>query len=527
VGSFVARQVRSPQIALGWCQLALVAAVPLAAHMISAELPFWMLNPEFEDSLFQRYTHDLVRSAVAILPATALWGASFPLALAAAAEEGQEPGHLAGGINAANTIGAIAGALLFSLVMIPAVGTTVSQQVLALLSASAVLLMVGTHHASGSRGKREISRASAAALLIVGFALLMIQLVPPVSGPLIAKGRRAGNLQEQVDAFLFIGEGANSSVAVSEHSDSDTRSIHVGGKAVATTIRHEMRIQRMLGHLPAILHPNPRSALVVGFGAGVTAGSLLLHPEIERIVICEIEPLVPKAAREHFASENYNVLDDPRVEVVFDDARHFIATTQEQFDIVTSDPIHPWIDGAAVLYSVEYYELAKKRLRAGGIVAQWLPLYETDEQSVKSELASFLQAFPEGTVWSSHIPRNGGTDLVMISQVGAMKIDVDRVASTIAGNPRLAQSLADVDLGYMITLLAAYFGRGPDFAEWLEDAQINHERSLRLQYLTGFSAERHGALEIYQSMAAYRRYPADLFIAPPGIGERLRARWSQ
>ncbi|MFV1978324.1 MAG: SAM-dependent methyltransferase, partial [Myxococcota bacterium] len=194
VGSFVARQVRSPLVALGWCQLALVAAVPLAAHMISAELPFWILNPDFEDSLFQRYAHDLVRTAVAILPATGLWGASFPLALAAAAEEGQEPGHLAGGINAANTIGAIAGALLFSLVMIPTVGTTVSQQVLALLSGSAVLLMIGTHRASGSRGKREISGAIAAALLIVGFAYLMIQLVPPVSGRLIAKGRHAGDL---------------------------------------------------------------------------------------------------------------------------------------------------------------------------------------------------------------------------------------------------------------------------------------------------------------------------------------------
>jgi len=171
---------------------------------------------------------------------------------------------------------------------------------------------------------------------------------------------------------------------------------------------------------------------VIGFGAGVTAGSFLVHPEIERIVICEIEPLVPKAAGEHFASANYDVLNDPRVEVVYDDARHFIATTQEQFDIVTSDPIDPWMDGAAVLYSVEYYDLAKKRLRAGGIVSQWLPLYETDEPSAKSELASFLQVFPEGTVWSSHIPRNGGTDLVMISQVGAMKIDVDRVASTIA-----------------------------------------------------------------------------------------------
>jgi spermidine synthase len=495
--------------------------------MISAELPFWILNPDFEDSLFQRYAHDLVRTAVAILPATGLWGASFPLALAAAAEEGQEPGHLAGGINAANTIGAIAGALLFSLVMIPTVGTTVSQQVLALLSGSAVLLMIGTHRASGSRGKREISGAIAAALLIVGFALLMIQLVPPVSGPLIAKGRYAGNPQERVEAFLFVGEGANNSVAVSDSPSSGTRAIHVGGKVMASTVRHDMRLQRMLGHLPAILHPNPKTALVVGFGAGVTAGSLVVHPEIERIVICEIEPLVPKVAGEHFASANYNVLDDPRVEVVYDDARHFIATTQERFDIVTSDPIDPWMDGAAVLYSVEYYALAKKLLRPGGIVSQWLPLYESDEPSAKSELASFLQVFPEGTIWSSHIPRNGGTDLVMIGQVGAMKIDVDRVASRIAQNPRLAQSLADVDLDYMITLLAAYMGRKSDLAEWLEDAQINHERSLRLQYLAGFSVERYEDLEIYRSIAAYRRYPEDLFIAPPGIRERVQARWSQ
>ncbi len=527
VGSLVARHVRSPRVALGYCQLALVAAIPLAAHMISSEIPFWRLNPDFADSIFQRYTHDLVRSAVAILPATGLWGASFPLALAAAAGKGQEPGHLVGGVNAANTIGAIAGVLLLSLVMIPAVGTTVSQQVLAVLSGSAALMMLGADRASGSRGKSELSRAIATALLIAGFAWLMIQLVPPVSARLAAEGRNFRSDDERIEAFLFVGEGANNSVAVSETASNGTRSIHVGGKVMASTLRYDMRLQRMMGHLPVILHPNPRTALVVGFGAGVTAGSLVVHPEIERIVICEIEPLVPKTAAKYFGPENYNVLDDPRVEVIYDDARHFIATTREQFDIITSDPIDPWMDGAAVLYSVEYYELAKERLRPGGIVAQWLPLYETDEPSVKSELASFLQVFPEGTVWSSHIPRNGGTDLVMIGQVGAMKIDVDRLASRIERNPRLAQSLADVDLGYMVTLLAAYFGRKPDLEQWLEGAQINHERSLRLQYLAGFSVERYEELEIYRSMAAYRRYPEDLFIAPPGIRERVQARWSQ
>ncbi|MFB3117169.1 MAG: SAM-dependent methyltransferase, partial [Myxococcota bacterium] len=142
-------------------------------------------------------------------------------------------------------------------------------------------------------------------------------------------------------------------------------------------------------------------------------------------------------------------------------------------------------------------------------------------------LASFLQVFPEGTVWSSHIPRNGGTDLVMIGQVGAMKIDVAQLASRIERNPRLAQSLADVDLGYLITLLATYFGRGADLAEWLEGAQINHERSLRLQYLAGFSVEHYAEQEIYRSMAQYRRYPADLLIAPAEIRKQIEARWSR
>ena len=527
VGSLVARHVRSPHAAFGWCQLALVAAIPLAAHMITAELPFWELNPAFKDSLFQFFSHDLLRCAVAILPATGLWGASFPLALAAAAGKGQEPGHLAGGVNAANTIGAIAGALFFGLVMVPAFGSSVSQQVLAVVSACSALLLLGTHGASGSRGRLASPRAVAATALIAGFALLMIQLVPPVSGHVIATGRRAHDEGTPIGDILFAGEGRTSSVAVVDYPSSNARSIHVGGKVMASTIPEDMRLQRMMGHFPALMHPNPKTALVIGFGAGVTAGSLVIHPEIERIVICDFEPLMPEIGGKYFAAENYNVVDDPRVEIVVDDARHYVATTREQFDIITSDPLDPWMDGAAVLYTVEFYELARQRLRPGGVVAQWLPLYETDEPSMKSELASFLEVFPEGTVWSSHIPRNGGHDLVMIGQDGPMRVEVDQMASRIGRNPRIAQSLADVDLGYLITLLATYFGRGPDLAGWLEDAQINRDRSLRLQYLAGFSLEVYEEREIYRAMAAYRRYPDELLIAPPEIGEQVRTRWSR
>ena len=136
---------------------------------------------------------------------------------------------------------------------------------------------------------------------------------------------------------------------------------HVAGRVEATNNPNDLRLERLLGHLSALAHPQPKSVLVVGLGAGVTAGALTLHPGIERIVICEIEPRVTGAARQ-FAPENYDVLSNPKVELVFDDARHFLATTDESFDIITSDPIHPWVRGNSVLFSREYYQIVRSRL---------------------------------------------------------------------------------------------------------------------------------------------------------------------
>ena len=107
----------------------------------------------------------------------------------------------------------------------------------------------------------------------------------------------------------------------------------------------------------------------------MTSGPYLfvVHPSVERIVICEIEPLIPAHVGPLFHQQNHGVLDDPRVEVVYDDARHYILTTDEKFDIITSDPIHPWVRGAASLYTKEYFELVKSHLNPGGVVTQWVP----------------------------------------------------------------------------------------------------------------------------------------------------------
>ena len=156
-----------------------------------------------------------------------------------------------------------------------------------------------------------------------------------------------------------MSEGATSTIAV-HVAPAGYKSFHVSKQVEASNNPSDMRLQRLLGHLSALAHPHPESVLVVGLGAGVTAGALSLHPEIRRIVICEIEPRVINAA-EQFAKENYRVLSDPRVELMFDDARHFLATTSEHFDVITSDPIHPWVRGNSILFSREYYTIVKSQ----------------------------------------------------------------------------------------------------------------------------------------------------------------------
>src|SRR5437667_11555694 len=236
----------------------------------------------------------------------------------------------------------------------------------------------------------------------------------------------------------------NSSVAVTLIDDG-VRNFHVSGKIEASSEPQDMRLQRMLGHIPALVHPQPKSVLVVGCGAGVTAGSFLVHPSVERIVICEIEPLIPRVVAEHFAAENYGVVKDPKVEVVYDDARHFILTTREKFDVITSDPINPWVKGAATLYTREYFELCKSPLNVGGVITQWVPLYESNAAAVKSELATFFDVFPDGTVWSNDV-EGRGYDVVLLAGVEPLAIDVEQLQARLGRRDewRVAESLYQV-----------------------------------------------------------------------------------
>jgi spermidine synthase len=511
-GARLARRSNA-QSTLGIVQMLLAIAIAFGAWAIVNVLPLWQPTtaflPNVRPAPMLAFAFDALRCAFAMLPATILWGASFPLTLASGS--GNFEGHVAR-INATNTAGALTGAIAFTLIGIPLLGSHTAQQALVLVAAFTGTMLLWSLTTTAR------TRAIAGALIVTAAAAIWI--VPAVPGRLIAYGRSV-NSWSTIKEFLYLAEGATASIAVTMNTGGN-KQFHIAGKVEASDMDIDMRLERMLGHVPALLHPHPKSVLIVGVGAGVTAGALSIHPEVERIVICEIEPKVPISARAYFGNENHHVFDNPKVQLVFDDARHFLQTTHEKFDIITSDPIHPWVRGAATLYSLEYLTLEKEHLTPGGVVTQWIPLYESDERSVKSELGTFAKVFPDTTLWNPDLLEEG-YDLVALGRAEESPISEAAIQARLDAAPAVKQSLAEVVIKSAGDIFSTYAGRGRDLAPWLANAEINRERSLRLQYLAGMAANTDSRYAIFQSILAYRRYPADLFVASADTEQRLRS----
>ncbi len=522
LGSAIGRSTTHPRAALGWCQMLLCAAIAWASFMLTDSLPYWPINPSITTDAWFNFQLDLVRCLWVVLPGAILWGASFPLALAAVATRGQDPARLVGGVYAANTVGAIVGSLTASLLLVVWLGSQHSQQVLILTSALSGLLVLSTGVVEEVPGRKFQLAGTLAIIGAAAVAGLLSRGVHPVPGIFVAYGRYTATRLGQAD-IIYMGEGWNASVAVSR-LPGGVLNYHNAGKVQASSEPQDMRLQRMLGHMTTLIPEHPSSVLVIGCGAGVTAGAVSIDPAVQRETIAEIEPLVPKVVSKYFGDHNFNVVDNPKVHVQIDDARHFLMTTKEKFDAVTSDPLDPWVKGAATLYTREFFETVKQHLNPGGAVTLFVQLYESNPEAVKSEIATFFEAFPNGVVWGN--TNNGaGYDLVLLGQVQPTRIDVDAIERKLhqPAYAPLAQSLRDVGMKSAVDLFSTFAGRASDLAPWLKDASINRDRNLRLQFLAGMGLNLYQSDVIYSGMLVYARHvPDDLFVASPTTMQALR-----
>jgi spermidine synthase len=517
-GALLCRSLARPRLGLGWCQLLLAAAIAWTAYNLSASLPYWPINPQISSDIWFTFELDLDRAFWALLPPTLLWGASFPLALAAARLDDtlDDPAKLLSRVYAANTLGAIVGALAASLLLVPWVGSQRAEQMLIALSTAAGLLLLLT-------SKRfRWGMGLVTALLAVASSGLLIRSVPPISKVLIAYGRYAATWVGKGD-IVYAGEGINSSVVVSSFPNG-ALTFHVAGKIQASNVPRDMRLQRMLGHLTTLTAASPRAVLVIGCGAGITAGAVSIDPRVQRETIVEIEPLVPQAAAAYFGEPNFDVLRNPKVQVRIDDGRHYLLTSKEHFDGITVDPLDPWVKGAANLYTKEFLEAMKQRLNPGGVVTMYIQLFETNLDAVKSSVATFFEVFPNATIWGN--PYQGqGHDMVLLGQVEPLRIDLDEMEQRFGyrdSSSRIPQSLAEVGINSPVDLFATYAGRGSGLTQWLKGAAINRDRNLRMQYLAGLGLNLDDSVAIYAGMLAYRRFPEDLFTSAEGRVYSLR-----
>ncbi|MGA2229692.1 MAG: fused MFS/spermidine synthase [Tepidisphaeraceae bacterium] len=540
LGAMIGRMVERPRLALGMCQILLAGACAWAAYNITYSLPYWPVLPSLAISPWYTFQLDLARCFWVVLPGALLWGASFPLALASIADRDQDSGQLVGSVYAANTVGAIFGALLFSMIIIPRLGTQGAQQILVAVCAFSALFMLVPVCIQGWRANqadpahRPLTGPLSGTIGILAALVLvtgMICYIAPVPWVAVAFGRFSAdpdttNVPDRTS--LYVGEGMNVSVAVTQLGD--YRYFHGAGKVQASSWPQDMHLQRMLGHLSALIAKKNENVLVVACGAGVTAGSFVPYPTVKHITICDIESLVPQnVAQKYFSKENYGVVVDPRTHVVIDDGRHFIRTTKDKFDIITSDPIDPWVKGCAALNTVEYYQMCKQHLNPGGVVSLWIPLYESKLESAKSLITTFFQVFPNGYIFSNDI-KGEGYDAVLLGQADPGPIDIDKM-ETLLEQPEYAkvkQSLMDVGFGTTsgaspaVELLATFAGHAPDLQGWMkstiDNGDINTDSNLRLQYLAGMWLNNYEQTAILQDMLKYYRFPREQFA---GTGDEI------
>lgn len=370
---------------------------------------------------------------VAMLPATILMGATFPIALAiwlgnAAGQVGRRVGVL----YAVNVCGAVAGALAGGFLLLPFMGSRASLLLLAAVYACAGCLLVAAAR-GGAAGRRT---AMAAAVLWVLAAVTL----PDIYGAVLE--RRYGHGER----IMFRAEGVQTTATV-HFQPNGQRVLYLDGLHQANDSEPMVRVHAEIGHLPMVLHPDPTRALVIGLGGGVTPGAVSVHGTLVDVV--ELGASVVAAAP-YFAHVNGNLLARPNVRIRVDDGRNYLLTTPRRYDVLTADIIQPIHAGAGNLYSREYFTLARNVLADGGLMMQWIG--HREEEHYKRIMRTFLDVFPDATLW--------GDGTLMLGSTSPLRFSREAFDRHLA-DPDIRYALARVRLD-SFEALRARFTAGPD-----------------------------------------------------------------
>jgi spermidine synthase len=453
-------RIRNPLVWVGWMQIGMggwVAAslLWLPQHLVTVKAA------SFEGFL----AASALRASAVVVPPTMLSGMVLPLAARGFARGRRTVGGDVGVVYGVNTFGAIVGALVAGLVLLPRLGAPLSLAILAVINAGAGAAIVVF---STGRSWKAIPATALAAASALSLAV----------GPerFVDAFLRASRGADRIGELLLFHEGAADTVAVVRKDygffDPEAKSLITNGVSMAATVKPVWRYMALEGHLPVLLSPSPRTALAVGVGTGITLGAVTSHAEIERIFAVELSEGV-KRGLDQFREENDASHEDPRVRLIRGDGRHFLELTTERFDVITLEPPPPIVAGSVHLYSLDFYELCLRRLSDDGVVAQWLPLHAQSLASARMSARTFLDAFPEVMLWLPSV-----RDAVLVGSTRPLEASLERLDLAWADD----RTRANLERAFLETpeaFLATYLLDRTGIEAWVGEAPtITDERPL-------------------------------------------------
>ncbi len=451
---------------------------------------------------------------IVVLPAAIVAGYQFPLLVALLGRGGHGVASQTARAYALNTAGAIAGSLAGGFGLMPLMTAPGLWKLVTFTLAGLSLAALAVLHRGGT-----LRRGPAIGIFgTAGLAALLLFALGPTaawrhSGVGVGRSgfdattRNAllGKMATARQQVVWEGDGVESSVGI---RIAHGASFVVNGKSDGN-IRADAGTQVLGGLIGAALHPDVRTACVIGLGTGCTAGWLAAVPEIERVDAMELEPAVLHMAR-LCELANHHVLDNPKCHILLGDAREMLMTTRARYDLIFSEPSNPYRAGIASLFTTEFYQTSRERLNPGGLFLQWVQAYEIESDALRMVLATLAGVFPHVEVWTTQTG-----DLLLVASAEPRTWNVASLRARLQTEPfkTATQRIWGVDSaeGFL-----AHFAAGPELAQRLAalpDAQRNTDDNTLLEFAFARSVGRDGSFrspEILRAAASLGAARPDL-----------------
>jgi predicted membrane-bound spermidine synthase len=429
-------RLQRPLFWLGVVEVAIGVSVALAAL---AYIPLRYLGNPARISWAYALLHMFTRAGIVLLPGAFLFGMTFPLVARVVTLGVGSVGRDVARAYAANTLGGVLGSIAGGFLLVPALGLRGTMVALAALN----VLLGAACWAATEQGRRRV-RLVAGALVL---AVLPAAVIPPTIF--------SDALESKVLKLIYYAEGVTDTTGVWEFTTDGHRIVTYGdGRGTAGTMTDALN--RVQAHIAHLLHPHPARSLQICFGVGNTLAAAALHPEVERLDCVELSPHVRQTAAYFWTNDR--VLENPKVRLIVDDGRNFLLRTRERYDVITLEPPDIYTAGVVNLYTEEFYRLAAAALADDGILCQWLPAGETNEEELRMLVAAFTAVFPETSLWLEG--RGPSAPLLFVGSKRPLALDVDTLARRM-GHDAIRADLTRLKIGTPAELFELFI-TGPE-----------------------------------------------------------------